>query len=204
MPEYSDSFEFLKGVTLVRPFLVSLFPASRLREAFTDLVSWSKVLEPQLRIVKTRGGADDDIFKVPLHWHENHDEIITVLEGRLKVTLGKETKVYTPESGEAFVPRGVPHALESFKGEPCVVTERTNPSFDNKELFFRNILAIPGGLSSGGLIPMMQVFYYGDGYPVFPVHMPWLEKAFVKFFGGRLAPLLGHQLKYDSLKKVHA
>ncbi|KAJ3721287.1 hypothetical protein C8R42DRAFT_84611 [Lentinula raphanica] len=178
MPEYSDSFEFLKGVTLV--------------------------LEPQLRIVKTRGGADDDIFKVPLHWHEDHDEIITVLEGRLKVTLGKETKVYTPESGEAFVPRGVPHALESFKGEPCVVTERTNPSFDNKELFFRNILAIPGGLSSGGLIPMMQVFYYGDGYPVFPVHMPWLEKAFVKFFGGRLAPLLGHQLKYDSLKKVHA
>ncbi|KAJ3836369.1 hypothetical protein F5878DRAFT_643601 [Lentinula raphanica] len=88
MPEYSDSFEFLKGVTLV--------------------------LEPQLRIVKTRGGADDDIFKVPLHWHEDHDEIITVLEGRLKVTLGKDTKVYTPESGEAFVPRGTRGAAQFY------------------------------------------------------------------------------------------
>ncbi|KAJ3735013.1 hypothetical protein DFJ43DRAFT_66019 [Lentinula guzmanii] len=179
MSGYSDPFEYLKGLTFI--------------------------LEPQLRIIKSRGGADDDIFQVPLHWHEDHDEIITVLEGKLKVTLGGETKVYTPESGEAFVPRGVPHALESFKGVPCVVTERTNPSeFDTKELFFRNMLSIPGGLSSGGLLSVMQVFYHGDGYPVFPVHVAWLEKAFVKILGGYVAPLLGHRLKYKSLTEARA
>ncbi|KAJ4475030.1 hypothetical protein J3R30DRAFT_3406194 [Lentinula aciculospora] len=181
--EYSDTFEFLKGITMI--------------------------LQPQCRIVKVRGGIDDDIFQVPLHWHKDHDEIITVLEGKLRVTLGGKTAVYTPESGDAFVLRGVPHALESSKGEPCVVSERTNPTFyaieqdfDTKELFFRNIFAIPGGLSSGGLVPMMQVFYHGDGYPVFPVHVAWLEKAFVKVLGGYVAPLLGYRLKYERLEKA--
>ncbi|KAJ4478496.1 hypothetical protein J3R30DRAFT_3429819 [Lentinula aciculospora] len=176
MPEYSDRFEIAKGATLI--------------------------LEPQLRILEIRGDIDDDLFQVPLHWHEDHDEIMTILSGKLKITLGKETKVYTPESGDVFVRRGIPHAVESLKGIPCVSTERTNPSeMDKKEIFFRNLLSIPGGLPSGSLVPMMQVFYYGDGYPAFPIHVAWLEKAFVKILGGYVAPLLGHQLKYKSLKK---
>lgn len=74
-----------------------------------------------------RGDPDDDEFFVPAHWHEDHNEIITVLEGRLQVTLGSEMKIYTPESGAAFIPRGIAHSLRAFKGERCVVTEETNP-----------------------------------------------------------------------------
>ncbi|KIK51410.1 hypothetical protein GYMLUDRAFT_234117 [Collybiopsis luxurians FD-317 M1] len=175
--DYADSFDLAKGITLT--------------------------LEPQLRVVKVRGGEDDDIFVVPPHWHESHDELITVLEGKLKVTIGSEVKVCTPESGTAFVPRGISHSLEGYKGVPSVFTERTNPTnFDTKELFFRNLLAIPGGLESGSLVPAMQVFYHGDGYPVFPIHWMWLEKAFVVIIGGYIAPLLGYRLKYESLKKT--
>ncbi|KAH7870379.1 uncharacterized protein C8R40DRAFT_1268070 [Lentinula edodes] len=86
--DYPDSFELMEGVTMT--------------------------FEPQVRIVKIRGAPDDDIFRVPSHWHEDHDEIMTIYEGRLKITLGGQTKVYTPESGEVFIPRGVPHSIESF------------------------------------------------------------------------------------------
>ncbi|KAJ3930984.1 MAG: hypothetical protein NXY57DRAFT_941232 [Lentinula lateritia] len=159
--------------------------------------------EPQLRIIKIRGLPDDKILKVPIHWHENHDEIITVLEGKLKVILSGEIIICTPESGEALVPRGAPHSLESFKGVPCVFTERTNPKdFDTKELFFRNFFDLPGGPDSAGLLSIMQVFYHGDMYPVFPIHLGWLEKAFVIILGGYIAPLVGYQLKYKILKKV--
>ncbi|KAJ3886498.1 hypothetical protein GG344DRAFT_57324 [Lentinula edodes] len=175
--DYPDSLELMEGVTMT--------------------------FEPQVRIVKIRGAPDDDIFRVPSHWHEDHDEIMTIYEGRLKITLGGQTKVYTPESGEVFLPRGVPHSIESFKGEACMASERTNPTeFDKKELFFRNLFAIPGGLASGGLVPMMQVFYHGDGYPAFPIHIALLEKAFVSVLGGYLAPLLGYRLKYESLKQL--
>lgn len=75
-----------------------------------------------------KGDPDDDELFVAAHWHEDHDEVITVLEGRLQVTLGSEMKVYTPESGSAFIPRGIAHSLKGFKGERCVITEETNPT----------------------------------------------------------------------------
>lgn len=68
---------------------------------------------------------------------------------------------------------------------------------------------------------MMQVFYHGDGYPAFPIHIALLEKAvrsfdlsysaynihtsfiqFVSILGGYIAPLLGYRLKYESLKQL--
>ncbi|KAF5379639.1 hypothetical protein D9757_009183 [Collybiopsis confluens] len=173
---YSDTVNLARGVTLT--------------------------FKPQERIARVIGAQDDDIFLVPLHWHENHDELITVLEGKIKVTLGQEVKICTPESGTVFIPRGTPHALESFKGIPAVVIESTNPSdFDTKELFFRNLFALPGGMD-GSLIPIMQVFYHGDGYPAFPLHWKWLEKSFVTVLGGFIAPLLGYRIKYNSMKDV--
>ncbi|KAJ4475688.1 hypothetical protein J3R30DRAFT_3294175, partial [Lentinula aciculospora] len=155
-------------------------------------------------LVRIKGGADDDILQVPTHWHEFHDEIITVLEGKLKVTVGGKVKVCTSESGDAFIPRGVLHALESLRGVPCVFNEKTNPTdfSDTKELFFRNIFAFLGGPTSKiALLPVMQVCYHGDNYFAFPIHVAWLEKAFVTVLGGYVAPLLGHRLRYESLKK---
>jgi len=177
MAGYSDTMNVAKGVTMT--------------------------FEPHIRLIKINGDADDDDFLVPTHWHEDHDEIITVLEGKLQVTLGSEVKVCTPESGEAFVPRGILHSLKGFKGVRCVFTERTNPSdFDKKELFFRNLFAMPDWMTGGSLLPTMQVFHHGDMFPAFPVHLKWLEKAFVIILGGYIAPLLGYRLTYESLKKT--
>ncbi|KAJ3984494.1 hypothetical protein F5890DRAFT_1516510 [Lentinula detonsa] len=157
----------------------------------------------QTRLVKIRGGPDDEVLQVPTHWHEHHDEIITVLEGQLKVTIGGKIKMCTSEDGGSFIPRGVPHALESLKGVPCVFTEQTRPDdfSDRKELFFRNTFAFPGGPMKAGLLPLLQVCHHGDTYFVFPIHFAWLEKAFVQILGRYIAPLLGYRLKYETLKK---
>jgi len=70
--------------------------------------------------------ADDIAFSVPPHWHDTHDEIHHVIKGRMEVTLGSETKIYTPEDGEIFIPRGVVHSIRAFK-EDAIIEERTQP-----------------------------------------------------------------------------
>ncbi|ESK88669.1 hypothetical protein Moror_3072 [Moniliophthora roreri MCA 2997] len=148
------------------------------------------------------GDADCEGLFVPFHWHETHDEIMRIESGQIKIAMGSTPyKVYTPEDGEVFIPKGTPHSLMSVKGIPTVVMERTVPMDGSKELFFRNLFAIRGG-PLGSLLPVMQVFYYGDGMPTFPIHIPWLEKAFVTLLGYYIAPLLGYQLKYPDLKKT--
>ncbi|KAJ3728466.1 hypothetical protein C8R42DRAFT_716392 [Lentinula raphanica] len=159
--------------------------------------------EHQLRRIRIRGDADDEILNVPTHWHERHAEIITVIEGKLKVTLGGKVKICTPEDGGSFIPRGIPHALESLKGVPCVFTEETKPEefSDTKELFFRNTFALPGGLAKARTLTLAQVFYHGDTYIVLPIHVAWLEKALVTILGGYVAHWLGYRLIHESLRK---
>jgi len=43
------------------------------------------------------------------------------------MTLGSESKIYTPEDGEIFVPRGVVQILRMFKGEDLIFEEKTQP-----------------------------------------------------------------------------
>ncbi|KAE9406506.1 hypothetical protein BT96DRAFT_875467 [Gymnopus androsaceus JB14] len=161
--------------------------------------------EDDLKRLVSREGADDEHFFVAPHWHEEHDEIMSILEGKLKITVGSEVRICTPETGDCFIPRRVPHSLEAFKFVPVVFTERTNPSrlSKNKELFFRNLFVTPGALTGSlGFLQTMLVFYHGDLYPTFPIHLAWLEKAFVTFIGGYVAPLLGHRVAYKSLEDV--
>lgn len=50
-------------------------------------------------------------WEIPLHVHDNEDEIHYYLEGEVAVTCGEET--FKAEAGTlAFLPRGVPHALK--------------------------------------------------------------------------------------------
>ncbi|KAE9406549.1 hypothetical protein BT96DRAFT_934026 [Gymnopus androsaceus JB14] len=158
--------------------------------------------QDQIRTVTVSGRIGESL-SVPAHWHEKHDEVICVLEGQLSVTIGSEAKIYTPETGDAYIPKGVVHSIRSLEGIPCVYTEKTNPAhekeFDAKELFFRNAFSRP----RGGLLSVMQIFYHGDMFPVFPVvHSMWMEKAFVTLLGGYIAPCLGYRLKYTKLKKM--
>ena len=49
-------------------------------------------------------------FGPPLHIHHSEDEIIQVLEGRLRVVCGDHDQLMEA-GGFAFLPRGVPHAF---------------------------------------------------------------------------------------------
>ena len=69
----------------------------------------------------------EEEFNVPAHWHERHDEIFHILEGRVEVRIGKEKRFYTPEDGEITIPRGVEHSLRVVKGEECILEEGTVP-----------------------------------------------------------------------------
>lgn len=148
----------------------------------------------------TSGDADADALYVPPHWHETHDEIIRVVEGKMEIMLGTSVREYTSEDGDVVIPKGVVHSLRTFKGVACTFYERTDPMDDEKEIFFRNLLE-KGGMSTN-VFDAMLIFYHGDAVPVLPGHLTWLEKFFVTLIGGYIAPLLGYKRKYESLKKT--
>jgi len=144
-------------------------------------------------------GVEEE-FSVPAHWHEKHDEIFRILEGRIEARIGtNEKKFYVPGDGEIRIPKGVEHSLRVVKGEECIVEEGTLPMDQEKELFFRNAFA--GGRVCGSFFGMMQIMYHGDGRPVLPLHIKWLENLLVTVVGFYLAPLLGYTLPIPNIKK---
>ncbi|KJA17828.1 hypothetical protein HYPSUDRAFT_46015 [Hypholoma sublateritium FD-334 SS-4] len=149
----------------------------------------------------TRVHIEKDVeeeFNVPAHWHERHDEIFHILEGRVEVRIGKEKRFYTPEDGEITIPRGVEHSLRVVRGEECILEEGTVPMDKEKELFFRNAFA--GGKTCSSFFGIMQIMYHGDGRPVLPLHVKWLERMLVVTVGSYIAPLLGYTLPIPNLK----
>ncbi|GLB39815.1 hypothetical protein LshimejAT787_0703250 [Lyophyllum shimeji] len=159
-------------------------------------------LRNQAYITKNQvsGDPDADVLYVPPHWHETHDEIIRVVEGRMEIMLGASVREYTPEDGDVRIPKGVVHSLRTSEGVKCTFYERTDPMDDQKEIFFRNLLG--KGAMSTNLFDAMLIFYHGDAVPAFPVHFARIEKFFVTLVGGYIAPLLGYRRKYESLKKA--
>jgi len=139
-------------------------------------------------------------FNVPSHWHAAHDELHTVIQGRIEITQNGVSRIVGPEDGVVLTQRGVVHSLRTFEGEEVILVETALPNettTEQKQLFFRNMFAL-------GVVPsflaLMQVFYYGDAYPAFPRGFRWLESSFVVLLGGYLAPLFGHQLPDKRLK----
>ncbi|KAJ8508510.1 hypothetical protein ONZ45_g7405 [Pleurotus djamor] len=163
------------------------------------------------RIVFT---ADHEGLSVPMHYHELHDEGFRVVKGRVQYTLGEAgakfkafsllratTRWYGPEDGEINIPKGTAHALFIPPGEEVIIEEKTDPMDEEKEVFFRNVFGI-GGLNANPFA-VMQIFYFGDGYPVLPGGPRFLEKGLVTLLGRYIAPLLGHKPLFDinNLKK---
>ncbi|KAF5365258.1 hypothetical protein D9758_005397 [Tetrapyrgos nigripes] len=177
MTSLPESYSVVKGVTMT----------------FLDRNS------PYITRVNISGDPDAEQLFVPAHWHETHDEVMLIVKGKLEIMLGSTWRTYTPEDGEVTIPKGTVHSLRSLKGVETVFHEKTEPMDEEKELFFRNIFSIEGGMNAN-LLPAMQVFYHGDTLPAFPVHLPWLEKAFIVIFGYYLAPWFGYRLKYDNAK----
>lgn len=66
----------------------------------------------------------DEGAVVPLH-HHPHEQGCMMLEGKMKFTIGDETRIVTP--GESvIIPGNVPHRAEAIDG-PCVALDIFSP-----------------------------------------------------------------------------
>lgn len=71
--------------------------------------------------------SQGDTLYVPPHWHVEHDELFRVLKGRLRVTIGGQTRDYVPSDGEIRIPKGVVHSIRGIHDEETIFEERTDP-----------------------------------------------------------------------------
>lgn len=60
----------------------------------------------------------DDPGGPPLHVHDDHDEVLMVIQGGpLTIQIGEE-RLTVEEGGTAFIPRGTPHSFSNLSGAP--------------------------------------------------------------------------------------
>ncbi|KAI1302214.1 hypothetical protein F5Y03DRAFT_396557 [Xylaria venustula] len=164
-----SSIKVLKSLTLGKGLVLNILedesaPQDSVDRYFSELTS-----------------TGEELFKVQPHWHKDHAEYITVVEGRLKVTLNGKEVIVKLGDPSVLVARRVVHSLETFKGERAVIQERPSPGGICKALFFNDLLskgATPGFWHS------MRAFYDGDGYVVLPLYFRFFDEVFVKVFGG--------------------
>jgi len=79
---------------------------------------------------------------IPMHVHDDEDEVFKVLEGQLELTVGGETTVL--KAGDlAYGPKGVPHSWKVVGDEKARVILSVFPS--GIEEMFRELGAMPPG-----------------------------------------------------------
>ena len=62
---------------------------------------------------------------IPLHIHEDHDEVIQVLDGECEAVIGDEHRLL--KKGDIFLaPKGIPHKVSRV----CTLLSIYGPSFD--------------------------------------------------------------------------
>ncbi|ATY66261.1 Cupin, RmlC-type [Cordyceps militaris] len=138
-----------------------------------------------------------------LHWHEDHDEYLAVVQGRIHVKLGDEECIVNAGQPEVHIPR---HAWHSWRraeadGNDVVVVERTDPADLQKAVFFWNlngvVLDAPAldakmtrlpswlrGLLVDWWVTMslFVIFHHLDNWPVL-VNVPEILRPLVPGFG---------------------
>lgn len=82
--------------------------------------------------VTTWDGKTEELFYVPKHWHEFHDEHTEILEGKLNIFINDKWHVVTPETGKVVIPRGIVHGFLGEKGTKMTLKEFVYPGGDYK------------------------------------------------------------------------
>ncbi len=81
-------------------------------------------------------------MEIPLHVHQNEDEIFHLLEGELEIQVGSEIKVL--KAGDlGFCPRGIPHSWKVIGERKAKVLLSVFPS--GIELMFKEFSQFPPG-----------------------------------------------------------
>jgi mannose-6-phosphate isomerase-like protein (cupin superfamily) len=69
---------------------------------------------------------------VAAHYHENHSEVVYVLEGEGEMTLGDLKRTIRP-GDYIYIPKGTPHAVLVKSDSPMKVMSIQTPEFDGTD-----------------------------------------------------------------------
>ncbi|RDW91605.1 hypothetical protein BP5796_02770 [Coleophoma crateriformis] len=125
------------------------------------------------------GELDSEVLVVPTHWHKHHDELMEVLEGRLKIYLDGKEHIVAAGDPPMLIPRRHRHGLSVIKGERVRVTERTIPAGEFKALFFQDMFQA----GSPSILTVFRASYDGDGYISLPGNIQLLDEVFITVVG---------------------
>ncbi|KAI0486323.1 hypothetical protein F4859DRAFT_469895 [Xylaria cf. heliscus] len=123
----------------------------------------------------------EEILSIPPHWHKEHAEYLSVIEGRLELTLNGDKVILKAGDPAMFVPRRVVHSFTSFKGERVILRERPDPAGLHKALFFNDVFSTG---TIAGFWHLLRASYDGDTYIALPFGSQLLDEVFLTVFGG--------------------
>lgn len=66
---------------------------------------------------------------------QNHQEYLSVIEGRVEMTLDGKTTIVNAGDPEVLVPRRTVHSVKGFKGEKLIFREKPDPAGLYKALY---------------------------------------------------------------------
>lgn len=79
---------------------------------------------------------------IPMHVHDNEDEVFKVLEGQMELTVGDKTTILNP-GDLAFGPRGIPHTWKIVGDKKARVILSVFPA--GIEHMFEELTQLPAG-----------------------------------------------------------
>ncbi|MEM9919891.1 MAG: cupin domain-containing protein [Bacteroidota bacterium] len=105
------------------------------------------IIGGERQIILSSKDTDGDVYlvegimpkgsSVPVHIHQNEDEIFHVLEGEVQVVLGEQTLV--GKAGDIiYLPRGIKHGIKTFGDTTAKVLNYVIPGA-NFENFFNEL-----------------------------------------------------------------
>lgn len=97
--------------------------------------------DEKIRVDKLAGDELSTTFLIQIkesvaaHYHANHSETVTVLQGEAEMTLGADTFELKP-GHSVFIPKGTAHSVRVNSKEPLVVISVQAPAFDGSDRIF--------------------------------------------------------------------
>ncbi|KAI0399320.1 hypothetical protein F4802DRAFT_53911 [Xylaria palmicola] len=83
----------------------------------------------------------EEILHILPHWHKGHTEYLSVIEGRIELTLNGDKLILKAGDPALRVPRRVVHSFSSFKGERVILRERPDPAGLYSAMFFNDVFS---------------------------------------------------------------
>ena len=113
---------------------------------------------PQLGKVRLDPG-----MQIPLHVHENEDEVFKVIEGQMEITVG-DKKTILKAGDLAFAPRNIPHSWKVVGDTKAKVALSVFPA--GLEIMFEELSALPAGPPDFGKVAAIAKEYGISFIPV--------------------------------------